>query len=95
MTSRRLLGGFSKVLRHRNIITSKVKSKYWRTTHNFGIRFLNTVEEELSIEKEAGSDYWDKALNKEMGKVKVESQWVYGVTPDQAGSESIKELIRH
>ena len=48
----------SKVLRRRNIIISKVKYKYWRTTHKFGVQLHKTVEEALSIDKEAGNDYW-------------------------------------
>ena len=53
-----------KVLRHRNIIVSKVESKYWRKIHNFRIKLTTTVEEVLKIDKEADNYYWDKALNK-------------------------------
>ena len=60
----------SKVLRQRNQIISKVKSKYWRMTHKFGIRFTKTDKESLIIDKEAGNYYWEKALNKYMSKVK-------------------------
>ena len=56
----------SKLLRRHNIITPKVKSKYWRTTHNLGIRLPNTVEDSLRIDKVAGNDYWKKDLNNEM-----------------------------
>ena len=42
------------VLRRRNIIISKVKAKYWRKTHKFGIRFPKSVNEALSIYKENG-----------------------------------------
>jgi hypothetical protein len=34
-----------KVLRQRNHIVSKIKSRYWRTTHKFGIRLPHSVEE--------------------------------------------------
>ena len=47
----------SKVLRRWNIIRSKMKSKYWRMTQNFGIRLNKTVKAPLMIDKEAGNDY--------------------------------------
>ena len=31
-------------LQHRYMIVSRVKSNYWRTSHNFGIRFPRTVK---------------------------------------------------
>ena len=85
----------SKVPSHRNIIISKVKSKYWRTAHKFRIQLTKTVEEALRIDKEAGNYYWEKALNKEMSKVKFLWQRVDGVTPDQAMSGLVKKLIEH
>ena len=39
----------SKVRRNRNIIITKVKSKYWGNKHKFGILFTNTVEEGLGV----------------------------------------------
>ena len=54
----------TKVLRRRNMIVSKVKSKYWRMTHKFGIQLPNTVKGSLRIDKDVGNCYWDKALNK-------------------------------
>ena len=58
------------VLRKRNRIVAKVK-RYWRTTHKFGIGLPKTVEEALAIDEETGTDFWRKALAKEMAKVKV------------------------
>ena len=51
------------VLRKRDRILSKVKSRYWRTTHKFGIRVPKTVQEALQIDKETGTDYWEKAID--------------------------------
>ena len=42
------------VLRKRNRIVAKVKSRYWRTTHIFGIRVPKTVQEALAIDEEIG-----------------------------------------
>ena len=46
------------VLRHRRRIVSKIKSKYWRTDHKFGIRLPHNVEEAIKIDKETGTDFW-------------------------------------
>ncbi|GAX09610.1 hypothetical protein FisN_38Lu038 [Fistulifera solaris] len=45
------------VLRQRNSVIAKVKSRYWKTTHKFGIRIPKTVKEALQIDKETGTDY--------------------------------------
>jgi hypothetical protein len=59
------------VLKRRNRIISKVKSHYWRTTHKFGIKLPHSVEEALEIDRVTGTDFWRKAINKEMAKVKI------------------------
>lgn len=58
------------VLRRTNRIISKTK-KYWRTTHKFGIRIPKTADEALQIDRETGTDYWAKAIEKEMKNVRV------------------------
>jgi hypothetical protein len=59
------------VLRRRDRIIAKVKTKYWRTTHKFGIRIPKTVEEALELDRTNGNDFWAKAIEKEMSKVRV------------------------
>lgn len=59
------------VLRHRRRIISKVKSKYWRTTHKFGVRLPHNAEEALKFDRETGTDLWTRAIEKELRKVKV------------------------
>jgi hypothetical protein len=59
------------VLRHRRRIIGKVKNKYWLTTHKFGVRLPHTVDEALRIDKDTGTDFWQKAIGKETTKVKV------------------------
>jgi hypothetical protein len=58
-------------LRKRNHIISKVKKKYWQMTHKFGCKLPHSVEEALEIDRQMGTDHWQRALNKEMSKVKV------------------------
>jgi hypothetical protein len=59
------------VISHKNRIISKVKSKYWKTSHKFGIKLPHTVDEALAIDKQTGTDYWTKAIDKELAKIKV------------------------
>ena len=47
----------SHMIRKRNQIISKVKSRYWQTTHKFGMRFPKTTEEALYIDKIAGTAF--------------------------------------
>ena len=53
------------------------------------------VKEALRIDKEAGNDYWEKTLNKEMSKVKVAWQRFNRVTTDQARSVLFQDMIVH
>jgi hypothetical protein len=61
----------TRTMKKRDRIVKKLKAKYWRTTHKFGIRMPKTVEEALRIDNENGNDYWEKAIKKEMSKAKV------------------------
>jgi hypothetical protein len=53
------------VLRRWDRIISKVKSRYWKTTHKFvGIRLLpnKTVKKALEIDKATDTDFWRKVI---------------------------------
>jgi hypothetical protein len=80
------------VLRKRNRIVAKVK-RYWRTTHKFGIRLPKTVAEALAIDDQTGTDFWRKALGKEMNKVKVAWTTADGVSPEQARTGKEPSMI--
>jgi Reverse transcriptase (RNA-dependent DNA polymerase). len=57
------------VLKKRDQIISKVKSKYWQCTHKFGIRIPKTVEEARKLDRENGNTLcWD-AICQEMKNV--------------------------
>ena len=47
-------------LRKRNRMISKVKAKYWRTTHKYGIRLPKTAKEALQLDKMNGNDCWER-----------------------------------
>jgi Reverse transcriptase (RNA-dependent DNA polymerase) len=81
------------VLRKRNRILAKVKSRYWKTTHKFGIRVPKSVQEALAIDEETGTDFWRRALNKEMTKVKIAWKAVDGATPEDVRAGRAKQMI--
>jgi len=70
------------VLRKRNRIISKLKSRYWTRTHKFGIQVPKSVEEALQIDEQTGTDHWKKAINKEMDKAKVAWMAKKGCSPE-------------
>jgi len=59
------------VIKKRQRIISKTKSKYWTRTHKFGIRLPHSVEEALAIDNENGDALWLDAICKEMKNVRV------------------------
>ena len=81
------------VLRKRNRIVAKMKSRYWKTTHKFGIRVPKTVEEALAIDEETGTNFWRNAMGKEMGKVKVAWKPKEHVTPEQVRAGKVADMI--
>jgi hypothetical protein len=58
------------VLHRRNHIISKLKSRYWRTTHKFGIQLPHSVEEALNIDRVTMTSLWRDAIEKEMKNVR-------------------------
>jgi len=82
------------VLKKRNRIIAKMKSKYWRVTHKFGIKLPHSVEEALRIDAETGTDFWRRAIEKEMRRVKIAwREFEHPVTPDDVRKGKVKELI--
>jgi Reverse transcriptase (RNA-dependent DNA polymerase) len=75
------------IIHRRNRIVSKVKSRYWKTKHKFGIRLPKSVKEALEIDRTTIMDFWRrKVINKEMAKVKV--AWV---THDGCTQQQVRE----
>jgi hypothetical protein len=58
------------VIKKRDRIIAKVKSKYWQRTHKYGIRIPKTVQEALAIDKENGNTLWWDAICQEMRNVR-------------------------
>ena len=80
------------VLRKRKRIINKVKKKYWRTTHKFGIRLPKMVEEALRIDAANGNHFWEDAIKKEMSKACIAYIPVEGCTPAQVRANEIDQL---
>ena len=58
------------VLKKRNRILAKVKSKYWLRTHKFGIGIPKSVEEAKKIDEQNGNTLWWDTICKEMKNVR-------------------------
>ena len=58
-------------IKKRDIIISKVKSKYWRTTHKFGIRIPKDVNEAIQLDDENKNRRWYDSIQKEMSNVRI------------------------
>jgi len=59
------------VLRKRDRIILKVKLRYWKRTHKYGIQLPKSVKEALRINKDSGTTFWQDAMEKEMKNVAV------------------------
>jgi hypothetical protein len=58
-------------LKKRDRLIARVKSRYWKRTHKFGIRLPKSVKEALEIDRETGTTFWYDAICKEMRNVRV------------------------
>ena len=82
-------------LLHRDRIISKVKSNYCRISHNFGIRVPKTVKEAYETDRQSGTDFWTKAIAKDMTNVRIEFDNIDGVTPDEMRKGDIQPGYEH
>jgi hypothetical protein len=57
------------VLRRRDRIIKKVRTRYLKRTHKYGIEVPKSVEQALAIDVRTGTDFWRKAIEKEMRNV--------------------------
>jgi len=48
------------ILKKKKRIIAKIKTKYWQTTHKFGIEIPKSVEHALWIDQETGTNDWRK-----------------------------------
>jgi hypothetical protein len=57
------------VIRRRNRIISKVKTRYWKTTHKFGIDLPHSAAKAFAIDAKNGNNFWCAAIELEMSKI--------------------------
>ena len=50
------------VLKKRERILKKVKSKYWSTSHKYGLELPKRVSHAWEIDRRLGTDFWRKAI---------------------------------
>lgn len=62
---------FPHVIKKRERIISKTKSKYWTRTHKFGIKVPNTIKEAKYFDTKNGNTLWWYAILKEMSNVRL------------------------
>jgi hypothetical protein len=82
----------SLVIHKQNRMVNKVKKKYWRTTHKFGIRIPKSVAEALRFDAENRNTYWSNAIKKEMGKAKVSYVPVDNATPKSIRANKVDKI---
>ena len=58
-------------LKRRNKVIKQVHHRLAKKTHKFGIKVPNSVEEALRLDKDNGNDLWKKAIDKELGNVRI------------------------
>ena len=77
-------------------IINKVKTKYWRTTHKYGVRLPKSPEEALRFDEEmirdGGEAFWGPAIKKEMVKAGVAYEEVEGATPEQIRNNLVEHM---
>ena len=67
------------MIKKRNRILSKVKSKYWTRTQKYGVKIPDSVNESIAIYKSNGTTLWWEAISQEMKNVRI-SFGIYEVT---------------
>ena len=82
-------------LRHIDMIISKVKYNYWRTSYKFGVRVPNIVKEACDIYRKLGADFWTKAISKEIKNVRIAFEKLDGVTSDETRKGKIQPGYNH
>ena len=79
------------VLRKRERIVSKVKSKYWVRTHKFGIEIPKSVKHAIELDKKNGNTLWWDAIMQEMKNVRIAFEQFKGEKKDlPIGFQEIK-----
>ena len=77
------------VIKKKQRIISKIKSKYWDRTHKFGIKIPKSIDEALRFDIENNNNYWRDAINKEMTNAIIAFQPYHDDTNKLVGYQRI------
>ena len=66
--NQRFDGGF-RLYFERERILKKVETKYWSVSHKYGLELPKSVSQALEIDRRTGTDFWRKAIEKEIRNV--------------------------
>jgi hypothetical protein len=80
------------VLKKKQRIIQKVKSRYWQRTHKYGVRLPKSVAEALALDKENNNTLWYDAIQKELKNVKVAFHFL---TEEEQTPVGYKEIPCH
>ena len=58
-------------LNKRNIIISKVKTKYWSKTHKYVVSLTINIIEAMQIDKANLNTYWKDVIDKDIKKAEI------------------------
>ena len=61
-------------LKEKRRILKKVKSRYWKRTHKYGVEVPKSVAEAYALDRKNGNNLWREAIEKEMRNNKVAFQ---------------------
>eukprot|EP00934_Nitzschia_sp_Nitz4_P003470 Nitzschia sp. Nitz4//scaffold67_size101165//1728//3143//NITZ4_004518-RA/size101165-processed-gene-0.54-mRNA-1//-1//CDS//3329556441//3460//frame0 len=75
-------------MRKRDQLIAKVKSKYWRASHKFGIHLPHLVEEAYELDCLNNNTHWADAIEKEMKRILTAMERFDGTE-----AEACKQLI--
>ena len=79
-----------KAIKRKERLINKVKSKYWRTTHKFGIKVPKSVKHAYEIDRTTGTSHWTKAIEKEMRNVRIAFEKIDDVTEAEMRTGKIR-----
>ena len=75
-----------------NIIISKVKKKYWRTTNKYGVRPPKNVMEAMYIYQENGNTYRKYSIDKYTRKDKISYKPIEDCTPEEVQKGKVDDM---
>ena len=80
------------IFKKRDMIITKAKTKYWRTTHKYGVSLPRTETEALELNIQTGQPLWENATKKEIIKEEIFYEEVEGCITEEVRQVEVDEL---